>query len=166
LLKDRRISKPRLLDKSRAAYRRERKRDPSLPPLSPAAGKVEVKDAIRVTLPTVGGKAVYAAVPVGGWRFEFERQSYSRAAASGAKAAAPAPAAWPAITISDLIRLQADVLFDLADLERRAFDRIADLERRAEDHFDRIFNLKRRVEAHAAEAKYSPSNVVSLAAAE
>jgi hypothetical protein len=66
------MSNPRWLDKSRALYRRACKRDPSRSPLSPAAGKVEVKkDAIRVTLRTIGGKVVYTATPVGGWRFEL-----------------------------------------------------------------------------------------------
>jgi len=56
-----RIRNPRLLDKSRAAYRRACKRDPSLSPLRPVPGKVEVKGAVRVVLPTVGGKVVYTA---------------------------------------------------------------------------------------------------------
>ena len=71
LFKDHIVSDPRLLDKSRALYRRARERDPSLPPLLPTAGKVEVKDAIRVVLPTVAGLAVVVAAPVGGWRFRL-----------------------------------------------------------------------------------------------
>ena len=57
------ISNPRLLDKSRALWRRACKQDPSLPPLLSDAGKVEVKGAIRVVLPIVGGKAVYKRHP-------------------------------------------------------------------------------------------------------
>jgi hypothetical protein len=135
------VSKPRLLDKSRAVYRRERKRDPSLPPLSPAAGNVEVNDAIRVTLPTVGGKVVYTAVPVGGWRFEFEHQSYSRAAASAAPAVVPPAASFDAqmaafgARFKQLKQMSDTVLNGLADLDRQVL---------------------------AFEAKHLPRNVVHL----
>jgi len=80
------LSNPRLLDKSRAAYRRLRKWDLALPPLLPAAGKVEVTDAIRVILPMLDGEAVYTAVPVGGWRFKLERLRFHENAPVGARA--------------------------------------------------------------------------------
>ena len=70
-MKEHMYSRPRLLDKGRARYRRECKRDPSLPLLRPDAGKVEVTDAVRVILPTAAGIATVVAVPVGGWRFEL-----------------------------------------------------------------------------------------------
>ena len=108
------ISNPRLLDKSRALYRRACERDPSLSPLRPAAGKVEVKDAVRVTLPTVGGKVVYTAVPVGGWRFELTYYDCLRPAP-----AAPA-VAQPTVTLEAQIKQMGDTMLDLfAGLERR-----------------------------------------------
>ena len=70
-MKEHMYSRPRLLDKGRARYRRECKRDPSLPLLRPDAGKVEVTDAVRVILPTAAGIVTVVAVPVGGWRFEL-----------------------------------------------------------------------------------------------
>lgn len=130
-MKDR-ISRPRFLDKSRALWRRECKRDPSLPPLSPVAGKVEVKDAVRVVLPIVGGEAVYHVAPVGGWRFELTSYDYSRPAPAGAKVAAgPAEVSAivpPAATIVDQAKPDCDALLDLfVGLERRvcAFESLA-----------------------------------------
>jgi hypothetical protein len=178
----------RLVDKSRANYRRLCKRDPGLPPLLPAAGKIEVKDAIRVTLPIVGGEAVYTAKPVGGWRFELEYTQYSRPVAPAAGAGVP-----PAATIVDQANPDYDALLNLlVGLERRvsAFEaraedhtdriavlegrasnhlatildqrkQVADLERRVRDHFERIFVLGRRVGAHAAKARPA-SNVVDI----
>ena len=70
-MKEHMYSNPRLLDKGRARYGRDCKRDPSMPLLRPAAGKVEVTDAVRVILPTAAGIAMVVAVPVGGWRFEL-----------------------------------------------------------------------------------------------
>jgi hypothetical protein len=115
LKNDRHISKPRLLDKSRALYRRACERDARLPPLSPVAGKVEVKGAVRVTLPTIGGKAIVTATPIGGWRFELEYAEYLPAAVPvGAKAAAAPAATFEAQT--------HDAMLDLiVDLERRIF---------------------------------------------
>ena len=105
------ISKPRLLDKSRALWRRECKRDPSLPPLSPVAGKVEVKDAIRVVLPIIGGKAIYTATPVGGWRFEPVSFDFSGVAPTIVS---------PAAAIIDQAKPDYDALLDLfVGLERR-----------------------------------------------
>ena len=112
---DRHISKPRWLDKSRAAWRRDCERDPSLPPLLSTAGKVEVKGgAVRVTLPIVRGKAVYIAVPVGGWRFELTSFEFSGRAEPVAPTIVP-----PAATV-DQAKPDYDALFDLCvDLERR-----------------------------------------------
>jgi hypothetical protein len=130
------ISKPRLLDKSRALWRRECKRDPSLPPLSPVAGKVEVKDTVRVVLPIIGGKAIYRAVPVGGWRFELVHFEFS--------GAAPAPA--PAQPTATFEAQTHDMVLDLiVDLERRIFA-----------------NLERRMLAFEAKHHLSSNNVVHL----
>jgi hypothetical protein len=105
-----RISKPRLLDKGRALWRRECKRDPSLPPLLSVAGKVEVKGAVRVVLPIVGGKAVVVAHPIGGWRFELVQFDFRGAA----------PAAAPAQPTATFETQTHDTVVDLiVDLERR-----------------------------------------------
>ena len=71
-MKERLYSNPRLLDKSRAALSADREVGSGLcRRCFPAAGKVEVKDAVRVILPTAAGIAIVVAVPVGGWRFEL-----------------------------------------------------------------------------------------------
>jgi hypothetical protein len=115
-MKERIYSRPRLLDKSRALYERARKRDPSLPPLLSTAGRVEAKGAVRVVLPTPGGKAVVVATPVGGWRFAIEYVDHLPAALADAKAAVAQPAA----TIADQAKLDYDALLDLfVGLERR-----------------------------------------------
>ena len=109
----------RLLDKSRQIYGRAREQDPSFPPLLSTAGKVEVKDAVRVVLPTPGGKAVVVATPVGGWRFAIEYVDHLPSALAEMKAAA-APAVVPAATIVDQRKLDTDALLDLVvGLERR-----------------------------------------------
>jgi hypothetical protein len=107
------ISKPRLLDKSRALYGRIRERDPFLPPLLSTAGTVEVKDAVRVILPTTAGIATVIAVPVGGWRFELS--TYDEFAV-----AQPAAAVDQAKSDADALRDDLKALRDLTvDFERR-----------------------------------------------
>ena len=141
------IPRPRLLDKCRAAYERERKWHLSLPPLLSVDGKVEVTDAIYVTLPTVNGKAVYTAVPVGGWRFEFDRQSYSRAAASaGAKASAVPAAAPPAASDAQVVTIDAARHKRLIQMNDMLLNEVIDLDR----------------QVLAFEAKHLPSNVIHL----
>ena len=109
-MKERLYSNPRLLDKSRAAYRRLGKWDLDLPPLLPAAGKVEIKDAIRVILPTAAGIAIVVAVPVGGWRFELSTYD-------GFAVAQPTATATATV---DQAKSDTDALLDLfVDLERR-----------------------------------------------
>jgi hypothetical protein len=109
------VSDPRWLDKSRAIYRRRLKRDPSLPPLLSTAGKVEAKDAVRVTLPIVGGKAVVRVTPVGGWRFELEYVDHLPAVPADAQAVAQ-----PVVLATTATVDQAKSDYDtLLDLERR-----------------------------------------------
>jgi hypothetical protein len=133
-MKEHMYSRPRLLDKGRARYRRERRRDPSLPPLRHDAGKVEVTDAIRVIFPTLDGKVIYTAAPVGGWRFAFDSQSSNpRAVAAGAWA-----------------KLDADALFDL----------FLGLERQHLEVGRVLAGLERKISAF--EAKHSHNNVVHL----
>jgi hypothetical protein len=87
LLSNNHLSDPRLLDKSRALYRRARKRDLSLPPLLPAPGMV------YVTLPTPRGFAMIHAARGGGWRFRL---------IDVVTVPAPAPAPVPPVRINDL----------------------------------------------------------------
>ena len=119
------IPKPRLLDKSRAAYRRACKQDPFLPPLLSTAGKVEVKDAVRVVLPTPDGKAIIRASSLG-WRFAIEYVDHLPAALADARTAVVPPI--PAAATVDQAKSNYDAVLDLiVDLERRIF---ANFERR------------------------------------
>jgi hypothetical protein len=115
------LSRARLLDKSRAAYRRARRQDPSLAPMRSVAGKVEVKDAVRVFLPTVGGEVVYIATPIGGWRFEREGSGKED---SLPPVFVPAAAMVPLVaTILDHVESDYDALINLVvGLERRLCD--------------------------------------------
>jgi hypothetical protein len=132
------IPNARWVDKSRAAWRRECERDPDLPALLPVAGKVEAKGgAVRVTLLTAdNGKVVYTAIPVGGWRFALDYYEYSRA-----------PASAPFLSVA-AFEAEFQRIKQMSDT---ALTLLADLD-----------GQLRAFEAHAAEAKYLPSNVVHL----
>ena len=116
-------AKPRLLDKARAAWRRECGKDPSLPPLLHLAGEVEVEDAIRVILPTVAGVAIYRAIP-GRWRFELVGATVAAAPAEFNGNSSPAvarPAAKFAAKCAVQVEHHIDALLDLlGDLDSRA----------------------------------------------
>ena len=71
-MKEHMYSRPRLLDKGRARYRRERRRDPLYHHCAMTPARSRSTDAIRVILPTLDGKVIYTAAPVGGWRFELD----------------------------------------------------------------------------------------------
>jgi hypothetical protein len=155
---DRHISKPRWLDKSRALYRRACKRDPSLSPLLPAAGKVEVKDAIRVVLPIIGGEAAYTIHPVGGWRFEFTSYEYSGGAALADVEVAAAPAVVPpAAALDAQMKQMGDAMALLQQMDDTMVDLFVDLERRV------FAGLERRMSAFEAN-HHLPNNVVNIAA--
>jgi hypothetical protein len=64
------IASPGLVDKAKRAYRAQRKRNPSLPALIPAAGEIRPGpgSAIFVVLATIGGYAVVTKfTPHTGW---------------------------------------------------------------------------------------------------
>jgi hypothetical protein len=113
------LSNSRLLDKARAAHRRACKRDPFLPPLLSVAGRVELNGAIRVVLPIVGGRAIYLAAPVGGWRFELAYLECSDAAAPAAPPAANAELDELVVQLQRVREMGDAALNMLADIERQ-----------------------------------------------
>jgi len=114
------ISSCGLVDKAKRAYREQRKRDPSMPPLVPATGEIKpgVGGSIFGILTTVGGDvAVKKFTPRTGWR--------QRAAtpAEIKKLGLADVDAKPIQTLEDELRRATDVFVAAAAaLERRVYD--------------------------------------------
>jgi hypothetical protein len=152
------ISKARLLDKGRALYRRQCKRDATFPALLPVAGKVEVTDAVRVTLPTVAGQVDIIAVPIGGWRFRLEYCDLAAPTAPAAAASVDVKAAVAPVSVQSEAQFAAKSVVQVRHHIDAVLDLLGDLDSRADSLAEQVTELAMR--AHAAGAKFS--NVVHV----